>query len=329
MANADFWEQNNNSTELVKDLKELKEVCNTWKQVRKDLSSLLELADLVEETDIESVEEVKKEVRELSRKVQKFELKRLLSGKHDKKNAILTIHSGAGGTEACDWVEMLYRMYKKWIEDKGYDLQTLDVVPGDEVGIKSITSIVKGNYAFGYLKAERGVHRLVRISPFDADKRRHTSFASVNVTPEIKDDVEIELNDSDLRIDTFHASGPGGQHVNTADSAVRITHIPSGIVVQSQNERSQHKNKRMALRVLKSKLYELEEEKRKEEIRKERGEKKEIEWGNQIRSYIFHPYNMVKDHRTNIETGNVEAVMDGEIGEFIEEYLRTQLTSSG
>lgn len=322
MSNPDFWDNNKNSTQLVKELKSLKEICKTWRKVTKDWESLMELIDLVDENDTRSIKEIESEIKRLSRKVEKFEIQRLLCGRHDKKNAILSIHSGAGGTEACDWAEMLQRMYSKWSENKGYEMQTLDLILGDEAGMKSVTSIVKGNYAFGYLKAERGIHRLVRISPFDANKRRHTSFASVNVTPEIEDDVEVKLNDSDLRIDTFKASGPGGQHVNTADSAVRITHIPSGIVVQSQNERSQHRNKDMALKVLKSRLYELKEEKRKEKIRKERGEKKEIAWGNQIRSYVFHPYNMIKDHRTNIETGNVEAIMDGEIDEFIEGWLK-------
>ena len=251
-----------------------------------------------------------------------FEDSLLLNGPMDNNNAYFEIHSGAGGTEACDWALMLYRMYLRWMERHNYKTQILDYQPGGEAGIKSATIRVEGEKAYGLLKAERGVHRLVRISPFDANKRRHTSFASVSVTPEIDTDIDIVIDEKDLKIDTFRASGAGGQHVNKTDSAVRITHIPTGIVVQCQNERSQHQNKETAMKMLKSRLYQMEEEKREEELRKASGEKRKIEWGSQIRSYVFHPYVMVKDHRTGYETGKGEAVMDGEIDEFIMEYLR-------
>lgn len=322
MSKSEFWNKGADTTKITIELKELKKICKEWNRISEDWQSLFELVELIDESDKSSIKELETEVSILVSRVEKFEFRKLLNEKHDKNSAIITIHSGAGGTEACDWVEMLLRMYVRWSEKKGYEVKNLDLQSGDEAGIKSVTSIIEGRYAFGYLKSERGVHRLVRISPFDSNKRRHTSFASVNITPEIEDDIEIEVKNEDLRIDTFRASGPGGQHVNTADSAVRITHMSTGTVVQSQNERSQHRNKNMALKVLKSKLFELEEKKREEELKKERGKKKEIAWGSQIRSYVFHPYNMVKDHRTNIETGKVEAVMDGDIDMFIEGFLK-------
>lgn len=322
MSKSQFWDSDLDSTKLVKELKQLKRLCKKWDRILKDWKSLSELAELIDKDDKSEIEELQSEVEKLTSKIEEFEFQKLLSGEHDKDNAIITIHSGAGGTEACDWVEMLLRMYTRWAENKKYNVQTLDLLPGDEAGIKNVTAIIGGEYAFGYLKAERGVHRLVRISPFDSNRRRHTSFASVDVIPEIEEDIEVELKDEDLRIDTFRASGPGGQHVNVTDSAVRITHMPTGIVVQSQAERSQHRNKSMALKVLKSRLFELEEKRKEQQLKKEHGEKKEIAWGSQIRSYVFHPYNMVKDHRTDIETANVEAVMDGKIDEFIEGWLK-------
>ncbi len=246
----------------------------------------------------------------------------LLSGKYDSKNAILTLHAGAGGTEAQDWVSMLLRMYTRWAEDKGYKVTVLDMLAGDEAGIKSVTILVEGPNAYGYLKSEKGVHRLVRISPFDAAGRRHTSFASADVMPEIDDDVEIEIKPEDLKIDTFRSSGAGGQHVNKTESAIRITHIPTGIVVSCQNERSQQSNRNTAMKILKAKLFEIHQEEQQKELDKIRGVQKEIGWGSQIRSYIFHPYSLVKDHRTNVEIGDVQAVMDGKIDEFINSYLK-------
>jgi len=258
----------------------------------------------------------------LEKRVDRLEFNSLLSDPVDKSNAILSINSGAGGTEACDWANMLLRMYSKWADSRGYSTQILDVLPGEEAGVKNVTAHIRGSFAYGYLKTENGVHRLVRISPFDSNKRRHTSFASVDVIPEISDEVKVEIAEKDLKIDTYRAGGRGGQHVNVTDSAVRITHIPTGIVVQCQNERSQYKNKSMALKVLKARLYEWEREKLEKELTKHYSEKQKIEWGSQIRSYVMHPYSMVKDHRTSFETSNVEAVMDGDLDEFIEAFLK-------
>ncbi len=253
--------------------------------------------------------------------LEEFELQILLSSEDDSKNAILTIHSGAGGTEACDWAAMLLRMYLRWIEGRGFSYQMMDLLPGEEAGLKSAVVEVKGEYAYGYLQAESGVHRLVRISPFDANKRRHTSFASVFVYPEIEDNIEVEIKEEDLRIDTYRASGAGGQHVNKVSSAVRITHIPTNIVVQCQNERSQHKNREMAMKILRSKLYQQKKEEEEKKLEKIESQKKKIEWGSQIRSYVFHPYNLVKDHRTGVETSNTQAVMDGDLDQFISSFL--------
>jgi len=292
-----------------------------------DLEVLLEMGR--EEEDEETIAEAWEGAETLEQEVRRSELSRLLSGPHDKNNAIVTIHAGAGGTEAQDWADMLLRMYLRWCEGRGFSITMLDQMPGEEAGIKGATFLVKGPYAYGYLKAEAGVHRLVRISPFDASGRRHTSFASVFVVPEIDDTIDIEINDKDIRVDTYRASGAGGQHVNKTSSAVRITHLPTGIVVQCQNERSQHKNRAIAMKILKARLYQRELARREEEKQKLHSDKKEIAFGSQIRSYILQPYQLVKDHRTGVETGNVKEVLDGSIDPFIEAYLRTSAGVDG
>lgn len=279
----------------------------------------MEIASATE--DLGDIKELTKRVEELERSIESYEIERMLSGENDSENAIVYINAGAGGTEAQDWAEMLLRMYFKWAETKGFETQIVDVLPGEEAGIKNVTFLVKGKYAYGYLKCESGIHRLVRISPFDANNRRHTSFASVYAYPEVPDSIIIDIKEEDLKIDTFRASGPGGQHVNRTESAIRITHIPTGIVVQCQNERSQHKNKAIAMSILKARLYELEKKKQEEKLNAINKEKKDIAWGSQIRSYILHPYKLVKDHRTKIEIHNAEAVLDGEIDAFIKAYL--------
>lgn len=301
----------------------------TWEAIAQkyeDIKVLFELA--LEEKDEGTLLEVKSGLAELDREVAEEELKVLLSGEHDASNAIVTIHAGAGGTEAQDWVEILLRMYVRWAERRGYRVKVVDLLSGEEAGLKYVTFTVEGSYAYGYLKSEKGIHRLVRISPFDASGRRHTSFASVSVIPEIEEDIEIEIRPEDLKIETMRASGHGGQHVNKTETAVRITHLPTGIVVSCQNERSQHLNKATALKILKARLYELERRKLEEKKAKLLGEKKEIAWGSQIRSYILQPYRLVKDHRTGFETGNVEAVLDGEIDPFIRAYLLSQAEKS-
>lgn len=284
-----------------------------------DLLTLVELA--IDEDDESVLDEVKEGYKKLSENLESMKLETLLSGKYDKNNAIITLHAGAGGTEAQDWCEMLYRMYTHWAERRGYTVETLDFLDGEEAGLKSITFLVQGLNAYGYAKCEKGVHRLVRISPFDSAARRHTSFASCEVMPEIDDDIEVNINPEDLRIDTYRSSGAGGQHINKTESAIRITHIPTGVVVTCQNERSQHKNRETAMKMLKSKLIEIAEREQKEKIDDLKGVQKEIGWGSQIRSYVFHPYTMVKDHRTNYEVGNIGAVMDGDIDGFINAYL--------
>lgn len=284
-----------------------------------DLATLVELA--IDEDDESVLEEVKEGYKKLSKNLENMKLETLLSGKYDKNNAIITLHAGAGGTEAQDWCEMLYRMYTHWAERRGYTVETLDFLDGEEAGLKSITFLVQGLNAYGYAKCEKGVHRLVRISPFDSAARRHTSFASCEVMPEIDDDIEVNINPEDLRIDTYRSSGAGGQHINKTESAIRITHIPTGVVVTCQNERSQHKNRETAMKMLKSKLIEIAEREHKEKIDDLKGVQKDIGWGSQIRSYVFHPYTMVKDHRTNYEVGNIGAVMDGDIDGFINAYL--------
>jgi peptide chain release factor 2 len=324
MSRPGFWDDQETAQSIIAEGNELRE----WVQPLRELTSAVEDARVLveltgeEEDPDEASPELLGELDKIASQLDALELKRMLGGPNDKRNAILSINAGAGGTEACDWAEMLLRMYRRWAEEHEFGIEILDLLPGDSAGIKNVTAVVRGDSAYGYLKAEKGVHRLVRISPFDANKRRHTSFASVDVSPEIEDDVEVEVEEKDLRIDTFRSSGPGGQHVNVTDSAVRITHIPTGIVVRCQNERSQHKNKATAMKVLRSRLYEHEMRKREEELKKELGAKMEISWGSQIRSYVFQPYTMVKDHRMNLETSNVEAVMDGALDQFIHPYLK-------
>ncbi len=317
-----LWDNPSNAQELLKLLSDKQEVVKEWNRFRKeteDLKLLLELSE--EEESAETIRELDAESKHLLEEIKILELQGLLSAPEDRKNAILTIHPGAGGTESQDWAQMLMRMYLRWADIQKYKTDVLDLLPGEEAGIKSVTIEVNGTNAFGYLKAETGVHRLVRISPFDASGRRHTSFASVFVIPEVDEDIAIEINPNDLRIDTFRASGAGGQHVNRTDSAVRITHIPTNIVVTCQSERSQHKNKANAMKILKARLYKKKLEEEEEKKRSLEDTKSGISWGNQIRSYVFHPYNMVKDHRTDHETSDIQRVMDGEINDFIHAYL--------
>jgi len=292
----------------------------SWKKLNQALSDSEELAQLSDE-DESIEEEIRGELNRIDKEVASFEFASMLSGKHDPSNAIVSINSGAGGTEAQDWAEMVMRMYLRWAERKGFKAEITDYQPGEEAGLKGATVTISGDYAYGYLKAENGIHRLVRISPFDANKRRHTSFCSVFVSPELDNDIVVDIRDEDLRIDTYRSSGAGGQHVNVTDSAVRITHVPTNTIAQCQNERSQHKNKATAMKVLRSKLYELERLKHEETAKETQGERKEIGWGSQIRSYVLHPYRMIKDLRTRHETGNTDAVFDGEIDDFIEAYL--------
>ncbi len=325
MANPGFWNDEQNSTKVIKQVKSLKSLVEPWEAASRKYQESKELADILKDQDKELIADLAKDIGFISTTLDKLEFNILLGGEFDKNSAILSINAGAGGTESCDWVQMLFRMYSRFGESRGYSIKTIDVLFGEEAGIKNITALIEGDYAYGYLKAERGVHRLVRISPFDANKRRHTSFASVDVIPEIEEGIDLKIEEKDLRIDVYRSSGPGGQSVNTTDSAVRITHIPSGIVVQCQNERSQYQNKQVALKILKARFYELEREKKEELLLKQYGqEKKKIEWGSQIRSYVMHPYNMVKDHRTDYETGDVSKVMDGGLDEFIEAYLKQQ-----
>ncbi len=326
MAEPAFWEDQEEAQRISKKAKQVKDRITTLNSLRDHYEELEVLEELMAEEgeDSQLEEEYKEKLSELTGLLEKLEFKLKLSGKYDANNAILSIHPGAGGTESQDWAEILLRMYTRWAENNGYELTTLDFLPGEEAGIKSVTILVEGDYAYGYLKGEKGVHRLVRISPFDSSGRRHTSFVSVDVTPQIEEDLEVEIDPDDLVIETYRASGAGGQHVNKTDSAVRITHLPTGIVVQCQNERSQHKNKKMALTILKSRLLKLMEEEHAEKINELKGENKEIAWGNQIRSYVFHPYNLIKDHRTNFEEGNIKKVMDGYLDDFIEAYLISQ-----
>ena len=310
------------SSKILQEMKNCKDKAESFDRLYDTWQDLLTLCDLGnEEEDSSVLGEVRSGIKELSNQLETMKLDTLLSGPYDKNNTILTLHAGAGGTEAQDWVSMLLRMYQRWAERKNFKVEELDFLAGEEAGVKSVTILIKGLNAYGYLKAEKGVHRLVRISPFDASGRRHTSFASLDVMPELDDDVEIDINQDELRIDTYRSSGAGGQHINKTDSAIRITHIPTGIVVSCQNERSQHKNKETAMKMLKAKLIELAELEQKKKMNEIQGDLMEIGWGSQIRSYVFHPYNMVKDHRTNFEVGNINAVMDGDLDGFINAYL--------
>ena len=319
----DFWSNQENANKITTEMKRIQKKLDHFFEIEKELKNIEELNDmLIEEYDNESAIEVLKETRKIEKKIKKMEMEVLFSGKYDQNNAIITLHPGAGGRESQDWVQMLYRMYVKWASSNGFKVKELDYLEGDEAGIKSVTFLVSGDYAYGNLKGEMGVHRLVRISPFDAGGRRHTSFASVEVLPEITDDIQIDIKSEDLRIDTYRASGAGGQHINKTDSAIRITHLPTNIVVSCQSERSQIQNKETAMKMLKSKLFDLKEKENKEKIEDLKGVQRDIAWGSQIRSYVFHPYNMVKDHRTGYETANTSGVMDGDINEFILEYLK-------
>lgn len=321
-----FWEDTKNTTKVLSEIKRIKGKYTKYKELEKELNNLLELSELVQqEYDEEIVNDIIKNTKKEQRNLEKLELETLLSGKYDTNNAIVTIHPGAGGTESQDWAEMLYRMYTRWATKNEYEVKELDYLEGEEAGIKSVTFEIIGQNAYGYMKSEKGVHRLVRISPFDSGGRRHTSFASVEVLPEITEDIEININPDDLRIDTYRASGAGGQHINKTSSAVRITHIPTNIVVACQSERSQIQNRETAMKMLKSKLFNLKEQEHKEKIEDLKGEQRDIAWGSQIRSYVFCPYTMVKDHRTNYEVGNVQGVMDGDLDEFMESFLKNNI----
>jgi len=325
-SNAEFWNSNNEETaKVLSQIKNLKSKSTKYRNIEKEINECIELSELLkDEFEEELLKEVLKNTKKIQKELEKLELETLLSGKYDVNNAIITIHPGAGGTESQDWAEMLYRMYTRWATKNDYEVKELDYLEGEEAGLKSVTFEIVGQNAYGYMRSEKGVHRLVRISPFDSGGRRHTSFASVEVLPEITDDIEININPDDLRIDTYRASGAGGQHINKTSSAVRITHIPTNIVVACQSERSQIQNRETAMKMLKSKLFDLKEQEHKEKIEDLKGEQKDIAWGSQIRSYVFCPYTMVKDHRTNYEVGNVQGVMDGDLDGFMESYLKNE-----
>lgn len=322
MASAGFWDNQEKARAVIRELKRARAIIDPYFECRKEFDELSELMVIVDEGDESSIKEIRSSLGKLEKDIDSLEFKSLMNGQLDQNDAIVSIHAGAGGTESCDWASMLLRMYSMWAEANKYKTQIIDMLPGEEAGVKSVVIIVTGAYAYGYLKSERGVHRLVRISPFDANKRRHTSFASVDVIAEVEDNIDVDIKESELRIDTYRSSGAGGQHVNVTDSAVRITHLSTGIVVQCQNERSQHKNKATAMKVLKARLYETKLEEKKKEMEKENAKKQKIEWGSQIRSYVMHPYSMVKDHRTSCETSNVGAVMNGAIDRFMEAFLK-------
>lgn len=318
-----FWNDSKRSSEILGKIKSAKNKITIYNKIKDEVKELIEFTDIVElENDKSSVEEIIKNTYKIQKELEKFEIETFLSGKYDKNNAIVTLHPGAGGTESQDWAEMLYRMYTKWANKNNFQVKELDYLEGEEAGIKSVTFEIIGENAYGYMKCEKGVHRLVRISPFDAGGRRHTSFASLEVLPEITDDIELDINPEDIKMDVYRASGAGGQHINKTSSAVRLTHIPTNIVVACQSERSQFQNKDTAMKMLKSKLLDLKEKEKKDTITELKGEQRDIAWGSQIRSYVFCPYTLVKDHRTNYEVGNVEAVMDGEIDNFMEAFLK-------
>ncbi len=325
MGEPTFWDDPDKAQKINQELNDIKTGVDKYKHISQKFEDMQILWEMGMEDKDESVcSDVENEIKEIEEAMEQLELELLLSGKYDANNAILTLHAGAGGTEAQDWTQMLLRMYGRWAERNGFTVETVDLLPGDEAGVKSVTLMIKGHNAYGYLKSEKGVHRLVRISPFDANARRHTSFSACDVMPEIDDDVEIDINMADVRVDTYRASGAGGQHINKTDSAVRMTHIPTGIVAQCQNERSQLQNREQCLRLLRARLFELEMEKKEKELASLEGDQQKIEWGSQIRSYVFHPYNLVKDHRTNEETSDVQGVMDGDINRFIEAYLHAK-----
>lgn len=321
MGQPSFWDDPDSSQVIIQENKMLQRRLDLWRELTQQQEELEVFIEIAEEGDESVFPDIKKLVNTFQKRLDEVEFEQMLSGEHDSSNAILSINAGAGGTEAQDWAEMLLRMYLRWCERHEYTTQLVDILPDQEAGIKNAMITVSGEYAFGFLKAEIGVHRLVRISPFDAGKRRHTSFASVMVIPEIDENIDVEIDEDDLRIDTYRSSGAGGQHVNVTDSAVRITHLPTGIVVQCQNERSQHKNRAQAMKILRARLYELRQQEHDEQMEKLQGQKRVIAWGSQIRSYVMHPYQMVKDHRTTYETSNVTAVLDGELDEFIRQYL--------
>lgn len=320
-----FWDDTEKAQKVSTELNALKDGVERYENLINKYEDMQVLWEMGMEDKDESVcAEVEGDIKFIRTQLEQLELEILLSGRYDANNAILTLHAGAGGTEAQDWTQMLLRMYGRWAEKNGFSVETADLLPGDEAGVKSVTLMIKGHNAYGYLKAEKGVHRLVRISPFDSNARRHTSFSACDVMPEIDDNVEVNINMVDVRVDTYRASGAGGQHINKTDSAVRMTHIPTGVVAQCQNQRSQLQNKEQCMRLLRARLFELELQKKEEELSKLEGDQQKIEWGSQIRSYVFHPYNMVKDHRTNVETSDIQGVMDGEINMFIENYLRAK-----
>ena len=322
MQNLNFWNDIKEAQKITSEEKYLKDKLSKYNYLKNTIEDIIGLSQMLSEEDDDMGKEILSEYKNIKEEIDRFKIETLLSGEYDRNNAIMTLHSGVGGTDAQDWTDMLFRMYTRWAEKEGFTVKIMDLLEAEDAGIKSVTLKVTGEFVYGYLKGEKGIHRLVRISPFNANGKRQTSFASIEVLPELTDDQEIEIKSEDLKIDTYRAGGAGGQHVNKTESAVRITHIPTGIIVQCQNERSQHTNKETAMKVLKSRLVELKERSHKEKIEDLTGELKDMGWGSQIRSYVFHPYNLVKDHRTGAETSNVDAVMNGDINIFIIEYLK-------